>query len=145
MKRYLILIALGTSVLISMSFLLINLTEKENNYDYSWLAGSWVGDGFGGTSEEVWSEPSEDGTMMGVYRHHKADGSLNFYEFIVLDKTGMRLKHFSPELKAWEDKEDHVTFEMVEFSKDKIAMKGLVFERKGPETLGFDVAGADES
>ena len=135
MKCYLILIALGTSVLISMSFLLINLPEKENNYDYSWLAGSWVGDGFGGTSEEVWSEPSEDGTMMGVYRHHKADGSLNFYEFIVLDKTGMRLKHFSPELKAWEDKEDHVTFEMVEFSKDKIAMKGLVFERKGEDKM----------
>lgn len=98
--------------------------------DYAWLAGSWVGDGFGGHSEEIWSPPSSDGTMMGVYRHHKADGSLNFYEFLVLDETGLRLKHFTPELVGWETKEDYVTFEMVDYSPDKIELKGLVFERK---------------
>jgi hypothetical protein len=98
--------------------------------DYAWLAGRWTGDGFGGTSEEIWSPPSADGTMMGVYRHHNADGSLNFYEFMVLDKTGLRLKHFTPELVGWETKENYITFEMVEFTKEKIELKGLVFERK---------------
>ncbi len=109
--------------------------KKFDINDYSWLVGSWVGDGFGGTSEEMWSPPSDDGTMMGVYRHHKGDGSLNFYEFLVLDETGLRLKHFTPDLVGWETKEDFVTFEMVDFSKDKIELKGLVFERKSENEL----------
>lgn len=124
------------SIIIAMTIctLLFATTDLENEAfdinEYAWLAGSWVGDGFGGTSEEVWSQPSEDGTMMGTYRHHKADGSLNFYEFMVLDKTGLRLKHFTPDLLGWETKEDFVTFEMVSFDKDRIELKGLVFERK---------------
>ena len=124
-------ILLGVLVIVLAGFAPADPEEKEFDInDYAWLAGSWVGDGFGGTSEEVWSEPSADGTMMGTYRHHKADGSLNFYEFLVLDKSGMRLKHFTPDLVSWEEKEDFVTFEMVSFSKDKIELKGLVFERK---------------
>jgi len=95
---------------------------------YAWLEGSWVGDGFGGTSEEVWSAPSADGTMMGVYRHHKGDGSLNFYEFLTLDAKGMHVKHFTPELKAWEEKEDYHTFEMISADEHSINMKGLTFE-----------------
>ncbi|MEO1051000.1 MAG: DUF6265 family protein [Bacteroidota bacterium] len=135
MKRYLTIASLSIATITLLSFLLIDSTEKENNHEYAWLAGHWVGDGFGGTSEEVWSKPAEDGTMMGIYRHHKGDGSLNFYEFIVLDETGMRLKHFTPELKAWEEKEEYVTFKMVEYNKDKIEMKGLVFERIGDDKM----------
>lgn len=96
--------------------------------DYTWLTGSWIGDGFGGVSEEVWAAPA-DGTMMGMYRHVK-DGKLVFYEFLLLDKDGMRLKHFTPELKAWETKEEMVTFPMVEYSANKLVLKGLTFERK---------------
>lgn len=103
--------------------------------DYAWLAGSWTGDGFGGTSEEMWSPPSADGKMMGVFRHHKADGSLNFYEFLVLDETGLRLKHFTPDLIGWETKDKFLTFEMVDFTKDKIELKGLSFEKKSDNEL----------
>ncbi|MEO9482976.1 MAG: DUF6265 family protein [Ekhidna sp.] len=102
---------------------------------YSWLAGTWTGDGFGGTSEEIWSEPSEDGTMMGVYRHHKGDGNLNFYEFMVMDSTGLKLKHFTPEIVSWETKEDFVHFELIEFTENKIILKGLVFELKSDNEL----------
>lgn len=109
--------------------------KKFDISDYQWLAGSWTGDGFGGTSEEIWSPPSPDGTMMGVYRHHKGDGSLNFYEFMVLDSSGLRLKHFTPDLVGWETKEKFVTFEMVDFSEDRIELKGLVFERKSDNEL----------
>lgn len=101
----------------------------QNTVPYAWLAGEWVGDGFGGTSEELWSLPSADGTMMGTYRHHKGDGSLNFYEFMVMDSTGLRLKHFNPDMVSWETKEDYVHFELIEFTENKILLKGLVFER----------------
>lgn len=102
---------------------------------YAWLAGTWTGDGFGGTSEEMWSSPSADGTMMGTYRHHKGDGTLNFYEFMVMDSTGLRLKHFTPELKGWETKEDFVHFKLIEFTENKIVLKGLVFELKSESEL----------
>lgn len=96
--------------------------------DYSWLVGSWKGDGFGGISEEIWSKP-ENGVMMGMYRHLK-DDQLVFYEFLILDKTGLRLKHFQPDLKGWEEKDDTTFFEMIDYSPTKIEMKGLIFEKK---------------
>ncbi|MEP1095434.1 MAG: DUF6265 family protein [Cyclobacteriaceae bacterium] len=110
-----------------------NRDKKEN--EYAWLSGSWTGDGFGGSSEEIWSPPSADGTMFGAYRHHKGDGSLNFYEFMVLDGSSLRLKHFTPDLIGWETKEKFVTFEMENFDKDKIQLKGLVFEQKTEKDL----------
>ncbi len=100
-----------------------------NIQDYSWLVGSWTGDGFGGISHETWAEPV-NGTMMGMYRHINAKGELVFYEFLLLDETGMRLKHFNPDLTGWEEKDDMTTFEMISFSKDKIEMKGLILEKK---------------
>ena len=102
---------------------------------YAWLAGSWIGDGFGGQSEEMWSSPSVDGKMMGVYRHHTGEGALNFYEFLVLDEAGIHLKHFTPELVAWEEKEDFHTFEMISYDENTIEMKGLTFKLINPEQM----------
>ncbi len=99
-----------------------------NIEEFRWLVGTWVGDGFGGQSEETWSEPI-DGTMMGMYRHYK-DGKIVFYEFLLLDETGIKLKHFNPDITSWEEKDDFVSFEMVSYTEDKIELKGLVFERK---------------
>ncbi len=97
--------------------------------DFSWLVGSWTGDGFGGISHETWAAPV-NGTMMGMYRHINAEGELNFYEFLLLDENGLRLKHFNPDLTGWEEKNDMLTFEMIRYTKDKIELKGLTFERK---------------
>ena len=108
-------------------------TTDFNIEDYQWLAGSWIGDGFGGVSEESWSLPV-DGTMMGMYRHYK-DGKIVFYEFLLLDETGIKLKHFNPDLTAWEDKEDMVHFGMISFSETKLEMKGLVFELKSENEM----------
>ncbi len=117
--------------LFMLSFTKVPIQTIENEFDindYKWLVGTWIGDGFGGVSEEVWSKPV-DGTMMGMYRHHK-DGKLVFYEFLLLDETGLRLKHFHPDLKGWEEKDDMLRFEMVEYSPTKLTMKGLTFEKK---------------
>jgi len=51
------------------------------------------------------------------------------------DKFLMRLKHFTPDFIGWETKEEFVTFEMVEYSKDKIELKGLTFERKSENEM----------
>lgn len=111
-------------------------TKKQTNTpDYSWLAGTWIGDGFGGTSEEVWTAPDPHGTMIGVYRHHDAAGTPVFYEFMVLDSAGLRLKHFGPDLIGWESKEEFENFEMISHNSDKIEFQGLVYERKSDEEM----------
>jgi len=94
----------------------------------TWLQGHWKGDGFGGTSEELWSPPT-NGVMMGMFRHHTADGKLNFYEFLTIDAGGLKLKHFNPDMTGWEEKNDYVTFKFDSQSATKIAFKGLTFER----------------
>ena len=131
--------ALLPIIIILLLFTCLAATKKAGNTsnvpEYAWLAGSWTGDGFGGTSEEKWSMPSPDGTMMGMYRHLDAEGEVTFYEFLLLDESGLRLKHFTPDFIGWETKEEFVTFEMVEFNKDKVELKGLVFERKSENEM----------
>lgn len=102
---------------------------------YAWLEGNWHGDGFGGTSQEIWSQPDAEGRMMGVYRHYKADGSLHFYEFLVLDHKGMHVKHFTPALHAWEEREAYHTFKMIKHDPTSIEMEGLVFRRLSSSQL----------
>lgn len=98
-----------------------------------WLSGYWIGDGFDGVSEEIWA-PAADDTMMGMYRHTK-DGKITFYEFMHLTSDGMKLKHFNPDLTAWEEKEDFVTFPLIEVTADKIIFKGLEIWRKSENEM----------
>lgn len=103
--------------------------------DFSWLTGTWTGEGFGGTFEEIWSEPATDGTIIGMFRHFGSDGSLVFYEFWALDSTGMKLKHFNPDFTGWESKEDYIDFEMVESAPGKVILNGLSYEQTSDDTM----------
>ena len=84
--------------------------------DIAWLAGRWVGEGLGGSAEDVIAPPS-GGQMMGMFRHSNAGGEVNFYEFYVFAETEnsltQRLKHFSPMLAGWEEKDGFVEFPLV--------------------------------
>ena len=82
--------------------------------DISWIVGDWVGDGFGGVSYEHWSQPIA-GTMLGTYRH-VGDGKNSFFELFTISKNAdgtfiMKLRHFNPDLSAWEDKEGQLVWE----------------------------------
>ena len=102
---------------------------------YQWIEGHWVGNGFGGSSEELWSPPDRDGKMMGMYRHYKADGSLNFYEFLILDSAGMHLKHFTPSFHGWENKDEFLTFKKINYTDSTIELKSLRFELISPTEM----------
>jgi hypothetical protein len=134
MKTLILLLSLAV---ITLSFSETPKPSTPNNFDindYTWLVGSWEGDGFGGVSHEIWEKPV-NGTMMGMYRHINAEGELVFYEFLLLDETGMRLKHFNPDLTSWEEKDDMTTFKMISYSADKIELEGLTFERKSDKDM----------
>lgn len=113
--------------------------------DLSWLAGRWVGTGLGGTAEDVIAPPS-GGQMMGMFRHSKADGPVNFYEFYVFaekdESLTVRLKHFSPMLASWEEKEEFVEFPLVALGKQAAYFDGLTYflEENGRMTVGVRVA-----
>ncbi len=94
-------------VFLGITFILLGFSSasyEKNEHDYAWLAGHWQGEAFGGTTETIWSPPSEDGTMVGLFRLFNADGSIGVYQFILLDRTGMRVKHFTSDLVGWESK-----------------------------------------
>jgi hypothetical protein len=81
--------------------------------DVSWMVGSWTGDAFGGTFEEVWN-PASLGTMIGMFK--VKEGSLV-----------LKVKHFSADFTAWEDKEDYVTFRLVRVEPDAVHFSGISF------------------
>jgi hypothetical protein len=100
----------------------------QNTAHFEWLTGTWRGPGFNGTFEEVWSVPDTNGHLMGMFRYFDAAGKVQFYEFWVLDETGMKLRHFNPDFTAWEDKSKFIDFTMVETTETKVTLKGLTYE-----------------
>jgi hypothetical protein len=105
--------------------------------DVRWLAGHWRGEGLGGISDEIWSEPAA-GTMVGTYRLVK-DGEVSFYELMVLqEREGslvLRLKHFTKDMVAWEEKEKTVDFRLVRTGEREAYFHGLTFRSPTPEEL----------
>ena len=99
--------------------------------DVSWLVGSWKGDAFGSTFEEVWN-PSSAGSMVGMWKLMK-EGKVVFYELmLIVEEEGslsLKVKHFTEEFIAWEDKEDFVRFRLVAFDENAVHFSGLSFHR----------------
>lgn len=94
-----------------------------------WLVGRWVGTGMGGEVEETWS-PARDGRMVGMFRYVR-DGKTVLLELMTLSEVEgsviLRVKHFSPELVAWEEKEERTEFSWVSAGEGRIDFDGLSF------------------
>lgn len=112
-------------------------TQRSTIEDAAWLAGRWVGEGFGGQMEESWAPPV-GGQMIGYFRHWR-DGQPQFYEFMIMDVVDggvrMRLKHFNPDFTAWEDRETWTTFEPVSASPEALIFNGLAIRREGEDRI----------
>ena len=110
--------------------------------DLAWLAGRWVGEGLGGTMDEVWSEPA-GGAMVGYFRLVR-DGKPVFYEIMTLIESEgsveMRLKHVNPDMTGWEEKADFVTFKLAKLEKEAVYFNGLTFKRTAPDRVEIYLA-----
>ena len=99
--------------------------------DVSWLVGSWSGEAFGSNFEEVWN-PASAGSMVGMWKLLK-DDQVVFYELMLLveeeGSLSIKVKHFSEDFTAWEDKEEFVQFRLVKISSDEVHFRGLSFYR----------------
>jgi hypothetical protein len=110
--------------------------------DVSWLAGNWSGEAMGGVSEEIWSLP-KGGAMMGMYRFVKKDKTI-FYELMtIVEEKGslvLRLKHFSPSLVGWEEKDKTVNFQLVSKTANAVYFEGMTYKREGDNSVTIFLA-----
>ena len=115
--------------------------------DVSWLVGNWSGEAFGNTFEEGWNPPSA-GSMIGFFKLMDGDDVV-FYELLLLveeeGSLSLKVKHFSADFTAWEDKAEFVEFRLVRIDADALHFSGISFYRRGNNAMdGFIVMrGAD--
>ncbi len=105
--------------------------------DLTWLTGRWIGDGFGGTVEEVWNQPL-GGSMTGSFKL-VSKNEISFYEIMTLtveDGTPtVRLKHFNADLTGWEEKDEVISFEFISLSENNLHLNGISYQRTHPDSL----------
>lgn len=141
MKTFILILMLGVTTTFSLSaqnkfqntlFLPDSAQSPSASIDeVSWIQGHWTGEAFGGICEEIWSPPAA-GSMMFSFRLIN-DNEVSFYEFgDISEEEGslvLRLKHFHPDLKGWEEKNESVSFKLVKIEKDKCYFNGFTFEK----------------
>lgn len=109
--------------------------------DAAWLAGRWVGEGFGGQMEEAWAPPI-GGQMVGHFRYWRG-GDVQFYEIMMIDVTEagvrMRVKHFNPDFVGWEERDGWHTFEPVSAAPGALLFNGLEIRSDGEDAIVMNI------
>lgn len=99
--------------------------------DVAMLVGSWTGTAFGGSFEEVWNPPSAD-SMVGLFKL-MADDKVILYEILLIREEqgslNLKVKHFSDDFTAWEEKEDYVRFPFIRAEENAVHFAGISFYR----------------
>lgn len=114
--------------------------------DVAWIAGSWVGEGFGGNAEEMWTAPSA-GSMVGSFKlMHGGEVTLYEIELIVEEEGSLtfKVKHFTSAFEAWEEKAEFVPFPLVRLAPDTAYFSGLTVRRTDPDGLEVIVVAGSE-
>jgi hypothetical protein len=105
----------------------------------AWLAGSWSGEAFGGTFEEVWT-PASSGSMVGLFKLAH-DGVPSIYEIqLIVEEEGTlvwKVKHFNNDFSAWEEKSEYVSFPLVKVEPDTVYFDGLTLTKNGANLVVF--------
>lgn len=105
--------------------------------ELAWLAGSWIGEGLGGTVREVYSPPM-GGIMTGHFIYQRGDEP-GFFEILSIAEVDgslvYRLKHFNPDLTGWEEKGEVVEFPLVDREDDAFFFNGLTIRKEGEDGM----------
>jgi hypothetical protein len=115
--------------------------------DMAFMVGHWQGEGLGGQFEEVWTAPKK-GVMVGLYRGLKNDAPV-FYEILTLSEVKgsleFRLRHFHPDLKGWEEKDETVAMPFVARRDGVLHFDGMAFKPTGPDRFTVYLAIEDRN
>lgn len=89
--------------------------------DMDWLAGSWAAEQDGERLEEHWSAPVGN-SMVGHFRWIRGEG-LRLTELLSITEEGdgvvFRLRHFSAEMRPWEDADDAFLYRLTDHAADR--------------------------
>lgn len=107
--------------------------------DMDWLVGQWEGTGIGGNrATESWLPPTGD-TMVGTFIQTGGNGGIQFTEHLYLvEHVGslvLRLKHFNPDLTGWEERDDMLTFRLVDIEPCAAYFASLTLRCDGDDGL----------
>lgn len=150
MKKYLVLLLLAFSlVTFSQNTLKLDTSKespKANIDQVSWISGEWYGEALGGFTEEIWTPPLGD-SMMGSFKL-VIDNKVQFYELCTITEENgsllLRIKHFSSDLKGWEEKDNSEEFKLVKLEQNKAYFNQLTFERLEENELNIYVVFKEE-
>ena len=106
-------------------------SPKATLNEVSWIEGRWLGEAFGGITEEIWSPPL-GGSMMFSFKL-VSNGKVVFYELggirQVDDSLIFQLKHFGNDFKGWEEKDETVDAKLVKIEDSKVYFDKFTFEK----------------
>jgi hypothetical protein len=123
----------------------VNQTSATIN-EVTWIAGYWLGEAFGGKTEEVWTTPLGN-SMMGSFKL-VVDEKVEFYELCTISEENgsliFRLKHFHNNLKGWEEKDEMLEAKLVKIEENKAFFDDFTFERVNETTLNIYVVFKDD-
>lgn len=149
MKNSLIIIFVFTTFITQAQNTLKFDSEKGSSpatlQDISWISGYWKGEGLGGITEEFWSPPVGN-SMMCTFKLI-IDEKVKFYELVTMvEENGTlikRLRHFSPELVAWEEKDKSVEFKLVKIEGNRVYFDGFTYEKVSDTQMNIYVVLGD--
>ena len=105
--------------------------------DFAWLKGEWIGEGLDQQLYENYSAPV--GGQISAHFYAAKDGKPSFYEFEMISQTGdtveYRVRHFNPDMSAWEDKAKFMRFPLVAAERNAWYFDGLTIRRTGPDRM----------
>ena len=105
--------------------------------DAQWLVGSWQGTAFGKRFEETWNPPSA-GSMVGMFKLFGEDGP-SMYELMIMTveegTLSLKIRHFSADFTAWEDKDEDVALRLVKKDDDALHFGTISFYRRSDDRI----------
>ncbi len=106
-------------------------SPKASLQEISWISGYWRGEAFGGTTEEIWSDPLGNSMMFSFKL--VVDNEIQFYEVGGITENNstllLQLKHFHGDFKGWEKKDETIDFKLVKVEKDRVYFDEFTFEK----------------
>ena len=105
----------------------------------AWLVGQYAGTGLGGEVEYQWLPPRA-GQMYGTFRVIQ-NGKTMFSEILQLTEVdgtlSLRVKHFTGDFVAWEEKDKFFDFRLIEVRTDELRFDALTLRRTADGVRGF--------
>ena len=121
-------------------------SPKATLNDVAWIAGHWKGEAFGGITEEIWSPPLGNSMMFSFKLVN--DNKVVFYELGAITETNgtllLQLKHFGPDFKGWEEKEESETFKLVKIEQNRVYFNDFTFEKISDNEINLYVVISEE-